>query len=795
MAPEEEKEEILMDFEKVIKLDENKILKEGDIWNIISKEWIEQLKLFGNQVREIDNKKLLKDEELKKDIIEGKDYIFISNDLWKQLFEKFGGGPNIERKVILEGEKKICKIETHLCKIKMITTKKEKIDEKETIIYLSKKSLISEMKEIGLKLLNLENKEIRIWNLIDPNEPIILDTEKTIEESLIQDGQHILFETKNILDGNWIIKNEKKKNNFSESFSQFFKKFPSFSTNNTSTLKQKGNGLCGLNNLGNTCFMNSALQCLSNTSELTFYFLNENYKHDINKTNPLGMKGKLAITYGELIKKMWNGNSSSISPTQFKYVLSQFAPQFNGYRQHDSQELLSFLLDGLHEDLNLITKKPYLEIEDGDGNNDEKVSKSTWDYHLQRNKSIIVDNFHGQLKSTLICPDCKNISIKFDPFMYLSLPLSPIQLKEMTVLYLNEYSNERFTKYTIKIPYESKISILRKEFKKVLNNDNDELVFSDMNTNRIHSIMNDDQNISEIKSKEKILCFKKNKEYEKVMINICQKKKNDLCGIPMILFVEQKMKGIELYKEIRNIFDRFIIKEEEEEEEEETYFKLSIVSKLANSCGKCKIECSGCEIKYTDDEIELENGMNISINWNSIQYFNQKEAMTVDIHNSETTSKSSGGRYHLPLRDCLLKFSETEQLGENDPWYCPKCKDLKQAWKKFEIYSLPNLLIIHLKRFIFTKRYGQKLSTLVDFPIESFDMSEYVVGNKDKNTIYDLYAISNHSGSLYSGHYTADAKNTFNGNWYHFNDSSVSKTNVNSLVSSSAYVLFYQKRK
>ena len=311
-------------------------------------------------------------------------------------------------------------IETHLCKIKLITLNSDnKIDEKEKEIYLSKKCLVKELKEIGENILNLKSKEIKLWNMIDPNEPITLDLnlEKTLDESLIQDDQHILFETKNS-EGNWVIDqkssnqlslssnsnsnlsstNNEKKKKFSDSFSQFFKKFPSFSNNGNNGKQTKGNGLCGLNNLGNTCFMNSSLQCLINTPELTFYFLNENYKHDLNKTNPLGMKGKLATVYGELIKKMWNGNNSSVSPTQFKYILSQFAPQFNGYRQHDSQELLSFLLDGLHEDLNLITKKPYLEIEDGNGKNDEIVSKSSWEYHLQRNKSIIVDNFHGQLK-------------------------------------------------------------------------------------------------------------------------------------------------------------------------------------------------------------------------------------------------------------------------------------------------------------------------------------------------------------------------------------------------------------
>jgi ubiquitin C-terminal hydrolase len=238
------------------------------------------------------------------------------------------------------------------------------------------------------------------------------------------------------------------------------------------------------------------------------------------------MKGKLALQYGELIKKMWSGTNTSVSPTQLKYVISQFATQFNGYRQHDSQELLSFLLDGLHEDLNLVTKKPYIEIEDGNGNDDEIVSKKSWEYHLKRNQSIIVKNFHGQLKSTLTCPDCKNISIKFDPFMYLSLPLGQLNLKEITVLYFTDQSS-RFSKYSVKVPIDSNISVLRKEFRRNLKT-KDDFIFCDMNTNRIHSTMKDDQLLSEIKSKEKILCFKGK---DSKMINICQKKNDrELCG-------------------------------------------------------------------------------------------------------------------------------------------------------------------------------------------------------------------------------------------------------------------------
>lgn len=77
-------------------------------------------------------------------------------------------------------------------------------------------------------------------------------------------------------------------------------------------------GITGLNNLGNTCFMNSGLQCLSNTPELTDYFLSNRYVNDINRLNPLGMKGRIADEYGELVKKLWSGTRSSVAPSDFK---------------------------------------------------------------------------------------------------------------------------------------------------------------------------------------------------------------------------------------------------------------------------------------------------------------------------------------------------------------------------------------------------------------------------------------------------------------------------------------------
>ena len=92
---------------------------------------------------------------------------------------------------------------------------------------------------------------------------------------------------------------------------------------------------------------------------------------ELNKENPLGNQGEIAKAFADLLKNMWSGQHHSFAPRAFKFQVGRFAPQFSGYQQHDSQELLTFLLDGLHEDLNRIIKKPYIEQKDTDGRSDE----------------------------------------------------------------------------------------------------------------------------------------------------------------------------------------------------------------------------------------------------------------------------------------------------------------------------------------------------------------------------------------------------------------------------------------
>ena len=110
-------------------------------------------------------------------------------------------------------------------------------------------------------------------------------------------------------------------------------------------------------------------------------------------------------------------------PAELKNQIGKRAPQFAGYSQQDAQEFMSFLMDGLHEDINRVKEKPYTTDVESNGRPDEVVAKEAWDTYLKRNQSFIVDTFAGQLRSHVKCNVCGKDSTTFDPFMSLSVPL------------------------------------------------------------------------------------------------------------------------------------------------------------------------------------------------------------------------------------------------------------------------------------------------------------------------------------------------------------------------------------
>lgn len=138
----------------------------------------------------------------------------------------------------------------------------------------------------------------------------------------------------------------------------------------------------------------------------------------------------------------------------------------------------------------------------------------------------------------------------------------------------------------------------------------------------------------------------------------------------------------------------------------------------------------------------------------------------------------------VQIEDCFKEFKQVETLDEDNKWYCNKCKDFVNANKTLEIYTVPKIMIISLKRFkVGRNKYGfggagLKLDTLVEFPLENLDMSPYIMSQQQQRrgpVLYDCFGVSNHFGSSGFGHYTAFAKHPISGEWYNYDDSNVTK--------------------
>ncbi|NXU70701.1 UBP4 hydrolase, partial [Oreotrochilus melanogaster] len=863
----------------------------------------------------VDNSGLFSDPEtqsLKENLIDELDYVLVPTEAWNKLVTWYGcieGQQPIVRKVVEYGLfVKHYKVEVYLLELKLC----ESSDPDNVIsCHFSKADTLATIEKEMRKLFNIsDEKETRLWNRYMSNTYEQLSKlDSTVQDAGLYQGQVVVIDVKSE-DGTWpgqhfltkrkqcamsyklimnykliidfvtinitkvsvytscswysrlaTMKQQKDVRWFNNLINQFLDLGSGFVCNSyncrdSASLSQPG--LCGLSNLGNTCFMNSALQCLSNTPPLTDYFLEDKYEAEINQNNPLGMRGEIAEAYADLIKQMWSGRQSHVAPRMFKTQVGRFAPQFSGYQQQDSQELLAFLLDGLHEDLNRVKKKPYLELKDANGRPDLEVAKEAWENHRLRNDSIIVDIFHGLFKSTLVCPKCSKVSVTFDPFCYLTLPL-PLRrdrLMEVTLVYADPQC--RPVQYRVVVPMMGAISDLCESLSKLSGVPPENMVVTDVYNHRFHKIFQMDEGLNHIMPKDDIFVYEVPKPSEDgsecVTLSVYFREKTVrqstagtvLFGQPLLISVpKHKLTVDHLYSVVLEQISRYVklplvdeystlcsdkgtcsdsngVVEGDIEEMEHQDGGQEGKEKMAevDSChseGCMQIESARdlqpCKKQHFTFSLVNSSGTSeinsivegkilklnafsaLAIDWDSDTrrlLFDEQEAQAFEKHGS--MSQPQKKKAVVALRDCIELFTTMETLGEHDPWYCPNCKKHQQATKKFDLWSLPRILVVHLKRFSYSRYWRDKLDTVVEFPIRGLNMSEFVCDPRAGSYVYDLIAVSNHYGAMGVGHYTAYAKNKVNDRWYCFDDSSVSVASEDQIVTKAAYVLFYQRR-
>ena len=193
--------------------------------------------------------------------------------------------------------------------------------------------------------------------------------------------------------------------------------------------------------------------------------------------------------------------------------------------------------------------------------------------------------------------------------------------------------------------------------------------------------------------------------------------------------------------------------------------------------------------------------------------FNELRCMYRRHADASDISLESRAQKTLGLASCFMGYSQEETLSGDDQWYCNVCKEHRDITKKLEIYTVPKIFIIQLKRFqqrrggnggrsgMFGHMYAQiagqeKNDAFVDYPTEGLDMRPYatMLENEPEPVLYDLIGVSNHYGSLNGGHYTASCKSPATGDWHYYNDSSVSSCSRSKVVSPAGYLLWYRKR-
>ncbi|KAI8562828.1 hypothetical protein RHMOL_Rhmol03G0065500 [Rhododendron molle] len=598
-----------------------------------------------------------------------------------------------------------------------------------------------------------------------------------------------------------------------------------------STYKEACNlGLTGLYNLGNTCFMNSAIQCLVHTPKLVDYFLGD-YRKDINIGNPLGMKGELAFRFGDLLRKLWAPGAAPVSLGVFKLKLAAFAPQFSGYNQHDSQEFLAFLLDGLHEDLNRVKCKPYIEAKDVEGHPDEAVADEHWQNHLARNDSIIVNLFQGQYRSTLVCPFCKKLSITFDPFMYLSLPLPSTTMRTITLTVLHTDGTALPFPVTVTVPKDGRCKDLVQALSTAccLRDDETFLVAEIYNNRIIQTLDEASGSIDLIRDNDRLVAYRLPKDNETCPLVVFMHEQScrgqafsstEKFGIPLVARICSISRGSEIREEFLKLLNPFFmgagdsLNDEEDDDEiiANEVFEMEDVTGSRLSDGDEKSDsapgddsnlnpdfefylmeertllrkCSKIQMTEPTPMKVLTGKINVLVSWS--------DRMTKLYDTCVLSSLPQVCKPRLPTKQpresvslykCLEAFLKEEPLGPEDMWYCPNCKTHRQANKKLDLWRLPEILIIHLKRFSYNQFFKNKLETFVDFPIDNFDLPTCIVHNSQQSHHYKLYAVSNHYGGLGGGHYTAFVQHGRD-RWYEFDDSHVSPIVCRRQISSTA---------
>uniref|UniRef100_A0A8C2Z7J9 ubiquitinyl hydrolase 1 n=1 Tax=Cyclopterus lumpus TaxID=8103 RepID=A0A8C2Z7J9_CYCLU len=628
-------------------------------------------------------------------------------------------------------------------------------------------------------------------------------------------------------------------------------------------------GVAGLKNHGNTCFMNAILQCLSNTELFAEYLALEQFKEGETTTTTTGGgdSGEVTEQLSGLVRALWTFEYTPQHSRDFKNVVSKSALQFKGNSQHDAQEFLLWLLDRVHEDLNHIIHP------------DIRPPRKTicCYYSSVPCRLHVIILIMSLCRSSLTCPHCQKQSNTFDPFLCISLPIPVPHTRPLYVTVVYQGKCSHCMRVGVAVPLSGTVSRLRQAVAQETKIPAQQIVLTEMYFDGFHrSFCDDDDDLEIIQESDSIFAFetpelfrpeqirskrgsphaylnqnnlkygtdnnristqiqepttppqsphKNSGQAEKIVLLVCNRacagQQGRRFGNPFILYLERTVTWDVLQKEIlekmRHLLRPGVFVQVGP-------FTLRVVGVVGITYLLPQEEQPLCHPSVERAFKSCGPGgpphVKIVVEWDkeTKDYLFKR---TEDEYTPDAESVRQAKEQHLQpqtcsLAQCFQLYTKEEQLAPDDAWRCPHCKQLQQGSIKLSLWTLPDILILHLKRFRQDGDRRMKMQNMVKFPLTGMDMAPHMVkrsqsswslpshwspwrrpygmGRDPEDYLYDLYAVCNHHGTMQGGHYTAHCKNSIDGQWYCFDDSDVQPISEDEVCKQTGYILFYQRR-
>uniref|UniRef100_A0A8C6NSI1 Ubiquitin carboxyl-terminal hydrolase n=1 Tax=Nothobranchius furzeri TaxID=105023 RepID=A0A8C6NSI1_NOTFU len=501
-------------------------------------------------------------------------------------------------------------------------------------------------------------------------------------------------------------------------------------------------GLTGLKNIGNTCYMNAALQALSNCPPLTQFFI------DCSSLVRTDKKPALCKSYQKLVSELWHKNRLSyVVPTNLFQGIKAINPMFRGYSQQDSQEFLRCLMDQLHEEL----KEPALESYD-------------------QSSGVAMDS----------CPEDDNRSQSDNDFQSCeSCGSSERTDNELQSTVLMDNTNEA----EMLIPDPDEIQANR-EWQKEKN------MINDLYRSGVNGIMGGstgadiDKDVDTTAETTPIISSQgaikvQGRTSDIQMSNVTRPQSpvpmeghipkmsssppKAACGWPSRNPAHKK--GVATFSPPKN-------------KHQKRY--RSIISDVFDGTIVSSVQCLTCDRV----SVTLENFQDISLPIPGKEDLAKLHSST---HQTSLVKAGSCGDAYAPQGWIALVMEYIKS------WFWGPVVTLQDCLAAFfEIICI--ILCVHLKRFRHELMFSTKIGTHVSFPLEGLDLQPFLAKDSSAQTTnYDLLSVICHHGTASSGHYIAYCRNDVNKLWYEFDDQSVTEVSESCVQNAEAYVLFYKK--